>query len=123
MTTQGLILPQRLEINHATLTDTYGCFTAEPFEKGYGHTIGNSLRRILLSSMEGAAVTAVRVTGAMHEYTALKGVHEDVMTILMNLKKLRVKLYNAGPETLQLKVKRQGPVFAKDIAANSQVSA
>ena len=64
MMTQGLVLPQRLDVDNATLTDTYGRFIAEPFERGYGHTIGNSLRRILLSSLEGAAVTAVRIKGA-----------------------------------------------------------
>lgn len=121
MITQGLVLPQRLEIDQATLTEHYGRFIAEPFEKGYGHTIGNSLRRILLSSLEGAAVTAVRVKGAMHEFTSLKGVQEDVIHILLNLKKLRVKLYSQGPEVLQLKIRRQGEVFAKDIQPNNQV--
>lgn len=121
MITQGLILPQRLDIDQATLNDKYGKFTAEPFERGYGHTIGNSLRRILLSSLEGAAVTAVRVKGAMHEFTSLKGVREDVIHILLNLKKLRVKLYSQGPETLRLKVKRVGEIYAKDIEPNNQV--
>jgi len=121
MITQGLILPQRLDMDQSTLTDQYGRFVAEPFERGYGHTIGNSLRRILLSSMEGAAVTAVRVKGAMHEFTSLKGVREDVITIIMNLKKLRVKLYSQGPETLTLKIDRQGEVYAKDIQPNNQV--
>jgi DNA-directed RNA polymerase subunit alpha len=118
---QGLILPQRLDIDNATLTDRYGRFVAEPFEKGYGHTIGNSLRRILLSSLEGAAVTAVRIKGALHEFTSLKGVREDVIHIILNMKKLRVKLYSQGPETLRLKLRRQGEVYAKDIEANNQV--
>ena len=121
MITQGLILPQRLEIDHTSLTDKYGKFTAEPFERGFGHTIGNSLRRILLSSLEGAAVSAVRVKGAMHEFTSLKGVREDVIHIILNLKKLRVKLYSQGPETLTLKVKRSGEIYAKDIEPNNQV--
>ena len=121
MITQGLILPQRLNVDQATLTERYGKFTAEPFERGYGHTIGNSLRRILLSSLEGAAVTSVRINGAQHEFTSLKGVREDVIHIILNLKKLRVKLYSQGPETLRLKVKRAGEVFAKDIEPNSQV--
>ncbi|MCG3204234.1 MAG: DNA-directed RNA polymerase subunit alpha [Elusimicrobia bacterium] len=121
MITQGLVLPQRLEIDNTTLTDRYGRFVAEPFEKGYGHTIGNSLRRILLSSLEGAAVTAVRIKGAHHEFTALKGVREDVIHIILNLKKLRVKLYSAGPETLHLKIRRQGEILAKDIQPNNQV--
>src|SRR5258706_5747951 len=121
MITQGLILPRRLDIDQASLTDKYGKFTAVPFEKGYGHTIGNSLRRILLSSLEGAAVTSVRVKGAMHEFTSLKGVREDVINIILNLKKLRVKLYSAGPESLQLKIRRTGEVYAKDIEPNNQV--
>ena len=121
MITQGLILPQRLDMDQSNLSDRYGRFVAEPFERGYGHTIGNSLRRILLSSMEGAAVTAVRVNGAMHEFTSLKGIREDVISIIMNLKKLRVKLYSQGPETLHLKVRRQGEVYAKDIEPNNQV--
>ncbi len=121
MMTQGLVLPQRLDVDNATLTDTYGRFVAEPFERGYGHTIGNSLRRILLSSLEGAAVTAVRVKGAVHEFTAIKGVREDVIHIILNLKKLRVKLYSQGPETLRLKIKRGGEVYAKDIEPNNQV--
>lgn len=121
MNTQGLVLPQRLEVDNATLTDRYGRFVAEPFERGYGHTIGNSIRRILLSSLEGAAVSAVRVKGALHEFTSIKGVREDVINIILNLKKLRVKLYSAGPETLRLKIRRQGEIYAKDIEANSQV--
>lgn len=121
MITQGLVLPQRLEIDNATLTDNYGRFVAEPFEKGYGHTIGNSLRRILLSSLEGAAVTAVRIKGALHEFTSIKGVREDVIHIILNLKKLRLKLYSQGPETLRLKIRRQGEVYAKDIEPNNQV--
>jgi DNA-directed RNA polymerase subunit alpha len=79
MITQGLVLPQRLETDQATLNNTYGRFLAEPFERGYGHTIGNSLRRILLSSLEGSAVTAVNVKGAMHEFSSLKGVREDAL--------------------------------------------
>ena len=121
MTTPALVLPQRLETDSASLTDKYGRFTAEPFERGYGHTIGNSLRRILLSSLEGAAVTAVRVKGALHEFTSLKGVREDVIHVILNLKKLRVKLYSQGPETLRLKIKRQGEIYAKDIEPNNQV--
>jgi len=121
MITQGLILPQRLEIDQSTLTDKYGKFIAEPFERGYGHTIGNSLRRILLSSLEGAAITAVRVTGAMHEFTSLKGVRDDVIHIILNLKKLRLKLYSQGPETLRLKIKRTGEIFAKDIEPNNNI--
>src|ERR1700755_2938763 len=108
MRLRDLVLPQRLECDQDTLTDRYGRFIAEPFEKGYGHTIGNSLRRILLSSLEGAAVTADRIKGALHEFTALKGVREDVIHIILNMKKLRVKSYSQGPETLRLKIRRHG---------------
>src|SRR5437016_6008269 len=121
MRLRDLVLPQRLETDQDTLTDTFGRFYAEPFEKGYGHTIGNSLRRILLSSLEGAAVSAVRIKGALHEFTSLKGVREDVIHIILNLKKLRVKLYSQGPEVLRVKIRRQGEIYAKDIEPNNQV--
>jgi DNA-directed RNA polymerase subunit alpha len=120
MTTTGLVLPQKLEAN-ASNTSTYGKFVAEPFEKGYGHTVGHSLRRILLSSLEGAAVTAVRIKGAPHEFSSLKGVQEDAINILLNLKKVRFKLFSAGPEVLSLKVKKEGPVKAKDFEGNSNL--
>jgi DNA-directed RNA polymerase subunit alpha len=100
------------------VTKFYGRFTAEPFERGYGHTIGNSLRRILLSSMEGSAISSVIITGAMHEFAVLKGVKEDVAQIVLNLKKIRVKLNSDGPERLYLKVKKAGKITAKDIESN-----
>lgn len=121
MGTQGLIVPEKLTADSATLTSMYGRFIAEPFEKGYGHTIGNSLRRILLSSLEGAAVTSVRVKGAQHEFASLKGVREDVIHILLNLKQLRLKLYSQGPEILHLVAKEQGEVKAKGVEPNSQI--
>src|ERR1035441_5939933 len=93
MKLRDLVLPQSLECDQDTLTDTFGRFYAEPFEKGYGHTIGNSLRRILLSSLEGCAVSAVKIDKVMHEYSTIKGVREDVVTILLNLKQLRFKLH------------------------------
>jgi DNA-directed RNA polymerase subunit alpha len=101
--------------------ESFGRFVAEPFERGYGHTIGHSLKRILLSSLEGSAVTAVRVKGAMHEFSSIKGVREDVMNIILNLRQMRLKLFSPGPEILRLKVKREGEVKAKDIEASSQV--
>ena len=121
MLTQGLVLPEKLTTDSTTTTSTYGRFIAEPFEKGYGHTIGNSLRRILLSSLEGAAVTGVRVKGAHHEFASLKGVREDVIHILLNLKQLRLKLYSQGPETVHLIANKEGEVKAKDIESSSQV--
>lgn len=119
MTSLGLVLPQKLETDAAS-TETYGKFIAEPFEKGYGHTVGHSLRRILLSSLEGAAVTAVRIKGAPHEFSSLKGVQEDVITLIQNIKQLRFRLHTPGPETLTLK-KKGGEVKGKNIDATSSV--
>src|SRR5450631_730094 len=121
MRLKDLVLPQRLECDQDTLTDTFGRFYAEPFEKGYGHTIGNSLRRILLSSLEGCAVTAVKIDRVAHEYSTIKGVREDVVTILLNLKQLRFKLHTPEPEILKLSIKGERVVRAKDIEANANV--
>ncbi len=121
MKLRDLVLPQSLECDQETLTDTFGRFYAEPFEKGYGHTIGNSLRRILLSSLEGCAVTAVKIDKVVHEYSTMKGVREDVITILLNLKQLRFKLHTPEPEILRLSIKGERVVRAKDIEANANV--
>jgi DNA-directed RNA polymerase subunit alpha len=121
MRLRDLVLPQRLETDQDTLTDTFGRFYAEPFEKGYGHTIGNSLRRILLSSLEGCAITAVKIDKVVHEYSTLKGVREDVVSILLNLKQLRFKLQTPEPEVLRLSFKGEKVVRAKDIEANGNV--
>ena len=121
MKLRDLVLPQSLECDQETLTDTFGRFYAEPFEKGYGHTIGNSLRRILLSSLEGCAVAAVKIDKVAHEYSVIKGVREDVVTILLNLKQLRFKLHTPEPEILTLSVKGERVVRAKDIEANANV--
>lgn len=111
----------KLVLDEKTSTPFYGCFTAGPFERGYGHTIGNSLRRVLLSSLDGAAITSVKVTGALHEFAVLKGVKEDVAQIVLNLKKVRVKLNSEGPERLYLMAKNPGKVTAKDIEMNPNV--
>lgn len=121
MNFKDLVLPDKLTVDKETIANTYGKFIAEPFERGYGNTVGNSLRRILLSSLEGAAVTAVRVKGAPHEYSVLSGVHEDVINILLNLKRLRFKLYGQGMEVLYLSAKKEGAVKASDIQPNPQV--
>lgn len=105
----------KLILDEETATKFYGRFTAEPFDRGYGHTIGNSLRRILLSSLEGAAITSVKIAGALHEFAVLRGVKEDVAHIILNLKKIRVKLHSSKPEVLYLKIKKNGKVTAKDI--------
>lgn len=116
-----LVLPQKLHVDEKTLSDSYAKFVAEPYERGYGHTVGNALRRVLLSSLEGAAVTAVRMEGVRHEYSTLSGLREDIIHVLLNLKKLRVKLFTNGPETLYLSAKKEGPVTAKMIQANPSV--
>ncbi|MFH1368602.1 MAG: DNA-directed RNA polymerase subunit alpha [Elusimicrobiota bacterium] len=112
---------RKLTLDEKTATLTYGMFTAEPFERGYGNTIGNALRRILLSSLEGAAITSVRIKGALHEFAVIKGVKEDVATISLNLKKIRFKIFSKGPETLILHVKKEGVATAKAIEPNANV--
>lgn len=121
MAYKELILPQKLSVDEKTMSDSYAKFVAEPYERGYGHTVGNALRRVLLSSLEGAAVTAARIEKATHEYQALPGVKEDVMNILLNLKKLRVKLFSNGPETIYLKASKEGVVTAGAIEGNANV--
>ena len=121
MAYKELILPQKLSVDEKTMSENYAKFIAEPYERGYGHTVGNALRRVLLSSLEGAAVTAVRLDGATHEYATLSGVKEDVMNILLNLKKLRVKLFSNGPETVYLSANKEGKVLASTIRVNANV--
>lgn len=121
MAYRELILPQKLSVDEKTLGESYAKFVAEPYERGYGHTVGNALRRVLLSSLEGAAVTAVRVEGAPHEYMTVSGVREDAMNILLNLKKLRVKLFSNGPELVYLTANKEGEVKAGQIQENSNV--
>jgi len=116
-----LVIPEALSIDDKSKTENYSKFTAEPYEKGYGQTIGNSLRRILLSSLEGAAVVAVRIKGARHEYAAINGVQEDVVNIVLNLKKLRVRLTGEGPETVMISLKGKKEVKASDIKENANV--
>jgi DNA-directed RNA polymerase subunit alpha len=112
---------RKIVLDEKTATANYGRFVAEPIERGYGHTIGNALRRILLSSLEGSAITAVRVKGALHEFAVLKGVQEDVAGIILNLKKVRLKMFSQGPETLILKIKKEGVVTAKDIEPSANI--
>ncbi len=121
MAYKELILPQKLSVDEKTSSDTYAKFVAEPYERGYGHTIGNALRRVLLSSLEGAAVTAVRFESVTHEYATIPGIKEDAMAILLNLKKLRVKLFSNGPELIYLSANKEGEVKAAQIQQNSNV--
>ena len=118
---RGLELPVLVKPNQETLTDRYGEFIAEPFERGYGHTIGNSLRRVLLSSLEGAAVVAVKINGAEQEFSALDGIREDVAEIVLNVKELVVKLYPDAERLLKLEAHKAGEVTAKDIAPDPDV--
>jgi len=114
-------MPKRLQKDDATATETYAKFIADPFETGYGHTIGNSLRRVLLSSLEGAAITSMKVDGAMHEFATIEGVVEDVTDIVLNLKKIKFKAHTRDPQTLLLSVNKEGPVTAADIQLNQNV--
>lgn len=118
---KGLQKPKRLECELETLTSTYGKFYAEPFERGFGLTVGNALRRILLSSIEGAAVTTVRITGALHEFSTIPGVKDDVTDIILNIKGLRVKLHVDHPKTLYLKASSEGEVRASHINPDPDV--
>ena len=111
-------MPKRLQKDESSATPTYARFVAEPFETGYGHTIGNSLRRVLLSSLEGAAITSVKIDGAMHEFTTIDGVVEDVTDIVLNLKKILFKCHVREPQTLLLSVNKDGQVVAGDIELN-----
>src|ERR1051326_5422853 len=95
-------MPKRLTKEESTATETFAKFIAEPFETGYGHTIGNSLRRVLLSSLEGAAITSIKVDGAMHEFTTIDGVVEDVTEIVLNLKRIKFKAHTRETQTLLL---------------------
>ncbi|MDR1511324.1 MAG: DNA-directed RNA polymerase subunit alpha [Endomicrobium sp.] len=118
---QDLEKLRKLVLDEETATKFYGRFVVEPFDRGYGHTIGNSLRRILLSGLEGAAITSVKIAGVFHEFAVLEGVKEDVANIILNLKKIRVKLSSTKSEILYLKVKKSGKVIAKDIELKAGV--
>ncbi len=118
---RDMIKPKRLEADEKSLTATYGKFIGEPFERGYGTTIGNSLRRILLSSLYGAAITAVRIRGILHEFSTLPGVTEDVTDIVLNLKEVRVKLLDVPLDTIRLSVKGERNVTCADIVTGPRV--
>jgi len=116
---RGLELPSRVVCEKHT--ETYGLFTAEPFERGFGHTVGTSLRRILLSSLEGSAVTRIKVQGVQHEFSTIPGVVEDVTDIVLNIKGLIVKNYSDQPKIIRIDRREQGVVKASDIIAEEQV--
>jgi DNA-directed RNA polymerase subunit alpha len=114
-------MPKRLQKEDAAATETYAKFVADPFETGYGHTVGNSLRRVLLSSLEGAAITSIKVDGAMHEFTTIEGVVEDVTDVVLNLKKIKFKAHTRDEQVLLLSVNKEGAVTAADIQLNQNV--
>ncbi|MEK7209877.1 MAG: DNA-directed RNA polymerase subunit alpha, partial [Candidatus Binatota bacterium] len=116
-----LIKPKKLEVDDKSLTPTYGKFYAEPFERGFGQTIGNSLRRILLSSLMGAAVVSVRIKGMLHEFSTIPGITEDVTDIILNLKEVRLKLHDTEQQTLKIEAKGPKTIQAKDIVAGPSV--
>ncbi|MBT5708147.1 MAG: DNA-directed RNA polymerase subunit alpha, partial [Verrucomicrobia bacterium] len=114
-------MPKRLTKDESTATDSYAKFIADPFETGYGHTIGNSIRRVLLSSLEGAAITSIKIDGAMHEFSAVEGVVEDVTDIILNLKQVKLLSHTRDPQTVLLTVNKEGLVTAGDISENQNI--
>lgn len=114
-------MPKRLEVDKATLTSGYGKFAAEPFERGFGTTIGNALRRVLISSIEGAAVTSIKVEGMLHEFSSLDGVLEDGTQIVLNIKRLVLRYQGKGPKTIVLEASKAGPVTGRNIQADETV--
>src|SRR5580698_2673209 len=119
---RGLELPSRVLRDEHVSTETYGKFTAEPFERGFGTTVGNSLRRILLSSLEGAAVTHIKLKGAEHEFSSLPGVMEDVTDIILNIKSLIVKLESDDTKEMKLTARKAGAITAEMIEADPAIT-
>jgi DNA-directed RNA polymerase subunit alpha len=118
---KDLIRPKRLEVENETLTPFYGKFTAEPFERGFGITIGHSLRRILISSLQGAAITSVKIDGVLHEFSTVPGVKEDVTEIVLNLKEVRLKVHSDGPKIIRVKAEGPKDLKAGDIIVSDAV--
>ena len=116
-----LIRPRRMEVDEGTHTPFYGKFVCEPLERGFGITLGNSLRRVLLSSLQGAAVTSVKLDGVLHEFSTVPGVKEDVTDLILNLKQIRLKLYSDQPKTVRLEAIGEGEVHAADILSDETV--
>lgn len=119
--TKDFQIPGKVEVERETLTKTYGKFFAEPFERGFGTTVGNSLRRVLLSSIAGAAVTSIKIEGVQHEFSTLAGMKEDVTDLILNIKQLRLKMHTDKPQVMQLKKKGAGVVLAKEMIHSSDI--
>src|SRR3970282_2464098 len=118
---KGFQKPKRLAAELESLTDKYGKVFAQPFERGWGTTVGNALRRTLLSSIEGAAITAVRVQGVLHEFSSIPGVVEDATDIILNLKRIPFKLYGAGPKTLRVERNTPGEMLSGEHETDAEV--
>ena len=118
---KGFQRPKRLEFERETLTDRFGRFYAQPFERGFGTTVGNAMRRVLLSSIEGAAVTAVKIDGVLHEFSPIPGVVEDATDIILNLKQIPLKMHTDATKTLYIRVDKSGEVRARDIEADADI--
>jgi DNA-directed RNA polymerase subunit alpha len=118
---KGFQKPKRLEVDTETLTATYGKFYAQPFERGFGTTVGNALRRVLLSAIEGAAITAVKIEGVLHEFSSLPGVVEDVTDIILNLKQIPIKMHTPAEKIVTLDIERKGKVTAVDLQGDPSI--
>src|SRR6184192_2247474 len=118
---RDLIKPRRLDVDQDSLTNTYGKFVAEPLERGFGTTLGNSIRRVLLSSLQGAAITAVKIDGALHEFQTLPDVVEDVTDIVLNLKEVICAMHDPKPKVIRLDKEGEGKVTEADIAVTEGI--
>src|SRR5437667_1263536 len=118
---KGFQRPKRLEFERETLTDRFGRFYAQPFERGFGTTIGNALRRVLLSSIEGAAITAVKIEGVLHEFSSIQGVVEDATDIILNLKQIPLKLHSDDRKTIYLKATEPGIYTSGNIEHDADI--
>ena len=121
VTWRGLELPTRVEKDAGVSTDRYGRFFIEPFERGFGTTVGNSLRRVLLSSLEGSAVTSIKIAGVDHEFTSIRGVMEDTTDVVLNVKSLVIRLQGSGPKTMKVSANKAGIVTAAQIVADPAI--
>src|SRR5512137_2950721 len=118
---RDLIKPKKLQVEAESSTNTYGKFYAEPFERGFGTTLGNSLRRVIISSLQGAAITSVKIKGVLHEFSSIPGVTEDVTDIILNLKGVRFKMHGTEPRTIRIIHKGEGLISAGDIISDSNI--
>jgi DNA-directed RNA polymerase subunit alpha len=118
---KGFQRPKRLEVDRDTLTATYGRFTAQPFERGFATTVGNAMRRCLLSSIEGAAITSINIEGVLHEFSSIPGVVEDVTDMVLNLKQIPIVLHTDEPKVLSLDVQGPGKVAAGQMSEDPQI--